>query len=235
MGHWLPSFGVDRIQYPRSSSAVFDRIPTRVRDLTQAKYFLTDAEETIMTNNDTDTDRQSRELASARRQAILANPDGVELPKIMDALDTLTDDHFEQWLDEHPEVRAQVRARVQNVFDALREVFETIPEEEWDAYNQRVAFALDDGVYEHTVLETADGERYPAGLIGVWGTTFDGQRSLDIRERNIPDGAELVGSRVEIRNDTGILLLAGEIVEEGGRMAGEGIINNQSVVVEPDG
>lgn len=182
------------------------------------------------------TDDTEQRLERARRQAILANPDGVELPKIMNALDTLEDNQFDQWLDEHPEVRAQARARIKDVFDALQEIFESMPDEAIEAYNQRVEFDLDEGLYENTIFETSDGERYPAGLISFWGTSqFDGTKLLDIRERNIPDGVELVGSRIEIRNGDGILLLAGEIIKEGGRMAGEGIINNQTVVLEPDG
>jgi hypothetical protein len=194
-----------------------------------------------MTENDTgresseETDDSEQDLERARRQAILANPEGVDLPTIMDALDTLDDDQFEQWVDEHPEVRARVRARWQDMFDTLQELFETLPDEAKAEYNQRLELSIDNGLYNNTTLETAGGERYPAGLLSVWGTTFDGQRNIDIRERNIPDGVELVGSRIEIRNADGILLLAGEISKKGGRMAGEGIINTQTVLLEPDG
>jgi hypothetical protein len=192
-----------------------------------------------MTGKDTgresseETDDSEQDLESARRQAILANPDGVELPKIMNALDTLEDDQFEQLVDEHPEVRAQVRARWHDVFDTLQELFESMPDETIEAYNQRLEFDLDDGLYGNTTFETPAGERHPAGLLSVWGTTFDGQYNIDIRERNIPDDIELASSRIEIRNDDGILLLAGEIVKKGGRMAGEGIIDTQTVLLEP--
>jgi hypothetical protein len=189
-----------------------------------------------MTGKDTHTegaDDSEQDLERARRQAILANPEGVELPTIMDALDTLEDDQSDQWVDEHPEVRAHGRARWHDVFDTLQEIFESIPDEAIEAYNQRLELSIDNGLYDNTTLETAAGERHPAGLLSVWGTTFDGQKNIDIRERNISDGVELVGSRIEIRNDDGILLLAGEISEKGGRMAGEGIIDTQTVLLKP--
>jgi hypothetical protein len=76
--------------------------------------------------------------------------------------------------------------------------------------------------------------RHDAGLLYLWSTKFDGKKLIDIRERNVPDDVGLVGSRIETRNDDMILLLAGEIVKEGARLAGERIINNQMITLEPD-
>lgn len=179
-------------------------------------------------------DRQ-RQLDSVRRQAILANPEGVQTATILAALDRLDEDEANAWLDEHPDVREQLTNQFAAALEAMSDIVESIPDEAIEQYNQRVEFALDEGNYENTVLETPDGDRHDAGLINFWATDYYGQKLIDIRERNIPEDVDLVGSHVEIRNDDGILLLAGEIVEEGGRMAGDGIINNQTVVVEPVG
>lgn len=177
----------------------------------------------------------SDELANVRRQAILANPDGVELSSIMDALYTLDDDERTAWLDAHPGVDEDLRDVWNEILEGFVDVLSTVPDEAWDEYNQRIEYSVETGLYENTVLETTGGERYRIGMVNFWGKPFGGEKLINIRERNIPGNVELVGSRIEIRNEDGILLLAGEIVEEGARMAGEGIVDNQTIVLEPDG
>lgn len=172
-------------------------------------------------------------LRSVRHQAVLGNPDGVELSSIMDALDTLDVDERMAWLDEHPEIDEEIHSIWHETVEGFIDALSTSPDVTYDECEESVEFGLDKGRYENTVLQAPDGERHDAGVLYFWATKFGGKMLIDIRERNIPDHVELVGSRLELRNDDSILLLAGEIVEEGGRTADEWLTNNQTVVLDP--
>lgn len=117
------------------------------------------------------------------------------------------------------------------ILDALGQLSESTDSSEYDRH---IDAGLEDGNYDDAVLETPTGGRHDVGPIAVAPADRPGEVFIDVRERNVPSGIELVGCRLEARADNGSVPLAGELVDEGERTANENGITTRTVLLESD-
>lgn len=107
-----------------------------------------------------------------------------------------------------------------DVIAALRAIVDEIDDELLEPHAERVTFTPETGIYEQATLTTPDGE-VPAGEVYYWSTRSDGCHLVDIRQRNVPPGVDLAECSIEIRNDDGVPILAGDVVDEPPETIGE--------------
>ena len=105
----------------------------------------------------------------------------------------------------------QEREAVKELLEAVRQLYEGVPDEVRKEYNERMEMLPDIGNYENATLHGPDGREHPLQLAGYTGHAHADEHGVDVYERDVPPDVDLSRSSVVLRNGTGVVIFEGSV------------------------